>query len=226
MEEAGLEFRATKDLDIVLCLESMDGAFVKAFWEFVKNEGYKNLQKSTGKKLFCRFHDPDKDAYPWMLELFSRTPDALDLEGEHHLTPIPVDGELSSLSAILMDGAYYGFIHEFKREIEGLMAVTPECLVPLKAKAWLDLTGRQAKGEKVDGRDIKKHRNDVFRLFQLLAPETRVPLPASIGGDLNRFLESVEADPREDLKPFGPGRMPAAVVLEKLRAVYGVSNRL
>jgi predicted nucleotidyltransferase len=31
MREAGLEFRATKDLDIVLCVEALDTAFVEAF---------------------------------------------------------------------------------------------------------------------------------------------------------------------------------------------------
>lgn len=36
MEEAGLEFRVTKDLDIVLCVEALDAEFVDAFWEFVK----------------------------------------------------------------------------------------------------------------------------------------------------------------------------------------------
>lgn len=36
MTSAGLEFRATKDLDIVLCVEAMDPAFVQAFWDFVR----------------------------------------------------------------------------------------------------------------------------------------------------------------------------------------------
>ena len=31
LEEAGLPFRATKDLDIVLCIEALDKTFVAAF---------------------------------------------------------------------------------------------------------------------------------------------------------------------------------------------------
>lgn len=120
MGEAGLDFRATKDLDIVLCIEVLDAAFVKMFWEFVQQGHYKNRQKSTGKKLFYRFTEPDVDSFPWMLELFSRVPDALELEGSPHLTPIPVDEEFSSLSAILMEEGYYDFIHGNKREIYGL----------------------------------------------------------------------------------------------------------
>jgi hypothetical protein len=36
MEEAGLEFRATKDLDIVLHIEAPKPAFGAAFWKFVE----------------------------------------------------------------------------------------------------------------------------------------------------------------------------------------------
>jgi len=59
MEEAGLDFRVTKDLDIVLCVEALDAEFVSVFWDFVKKGGYQNHQESTGKKLFYRFYKPD-----------------------------------------------------------------------------------------------------------------------------------------------------------------------
>ena len=49
MTEAGLDFRVTKDLDIVLCMEALDTVFVQAFWDFVRKGGYHNRQKSTGK---------------------------------------------------------------------------------------------------------------------------------------------------------------------------------
>lgn len=58
MDEAGLDFRATKDLDIVLCAEALDAAFITRFWSFVKAGGYQNQQKRTTDKQFrsaCRF---------------------------------------------------------------------------------------------------------------------------------------------------------------------------
>ena len=58
MEELGGEFRATKDLDLVLCVESLDREFAEAFWEFIRLGAYENRQKSTGKRLFYRFHGP------------------------------------------------------------------------------------------------------------------------------------------------------------------------
>ncbi len=58
MEEAGLDFRVTKDRDIVLCVEALDAEFVGAFWDVVKKGNYQNRHKSTGKKLFYRFYEP------------------------------------------------------------------------------------------------------------------------------------------------------------------------
>jgi len=73
MEEAGLEFRATKDLDIVLHVEALDASFVRAFWEFIKKGGYQNKQKSTGKNIFYRFYAPTNKLFPAMLEFFARS---------------------------------------------------------------------------------------------------------------------------------------------------------
>ena len=50
---AGVPFRATKDLDIVLCVESLDAAFARAFWEFAKQGEYELQESSTGEKLTC-----------------------------------------------------------------------------------------------------------------------------------------------------------------------------
>lgn len=40
MDEAGLDFRATKDLDIVLIVEALDPAFAESFWSFIEEGGY------------------------------------------------------------------------------------------------------------------------------------------------------------------------------------------
>ena len=103
MTGAGLAFRATKDLDIVLFVEALDAAFVQAFWEFVRMGGYEVQEKSTGEKQFYRFQKPTNANYPFMLELFSRQPDVLQVADGSHLTPLPVEEDVSSLSAILLD---------------------------------------------------------------------------------------------------------------------------
>lgn len=71
--EAGQDFRATKDLDLVLLVEALTPEFGQIFWDFVREGGYENRQKSSGKPQFYRFSKPEDPAFPAMLELFART---------------------------------------------------------------------------------------------------------------------------------------------------------
>jgi hypothetical protein len=44
-----LEFRATKDMDIVLVVEALDKAFVARFWEFIENREISSPGKGNGR---------------------------------------------------------------------------------------------------------------------------------------------------------------------------------
>ena len=55
LEEAGLEFRATKDLDIVLHVEALTPRFGEVFWRFIDAGGYEIRQAAdTGRPVFYR----------------------------------------------------------------------------------------------------------------------------------------------------------------------------
>ena len=72
MEESGLEFRATKDFDVVLHVEALSPQFGHIFWEFIQAGGYHIRQASdTGKPAFYRFEKPTDTNFPAMVELFS-----------------------------------------------------------------------------------------------------------------------------------------------------------
>ena len=47
MTEDGLDFRATKDIDLVLIVEAVDMKFAGRFWEFVDAGGYEHRNKSS-----------------------------------------------------------------------------------------------------------------------------------------------------------------------------------
>lgn len=223
MEELGVNFRGTKDLDIVLCVEALDAAFAEAFWEFVQQGNYENRQKSTGKRLFYRFYAPNNSRFPEMLELFSRVPDALQIADDTHLTPIPVAEEVSSLSAILIDDAYYSLIHERKREVGGLTIIGAECLIPLKARAYTDLRERKEAGEKIDSKDIRKHKNDIFRLYAILDPTAKPGIGAGIASDLSKAFDLLRDD-RIDLKSLGVTGTTVAQILEELEVFYEIER--
>jgi hypothetical protein len=224
MAQAGLDFRATKDLDIVLHIEALTPAFGTAFWAFVEAGRYEIRQASaTGKPVLYRFQKPASAEYPAMLELFCRVPEGIHLASGAHLTPIPFDDAVASLSAILLEDEYYTFIMNGRRMVEGLPWIGAEQLIPLKARAWLDISARQAAGGKVDSRDLRKHANDVIRLVQLFAPDTQIPLAAKIAGDFGRFLVDLAADGGYDPRELRID-LPLAAVIERLRQGYGLSR--
>jgi len=221
MQSMGLNFRATKDLDIVLILEVLDIEFATTFWRFIKEGQYKNRQKSTGKKLFYRFYDPEKKTFPYMIELFSRKPDVFKLPHKSHLTPIPMDEEVSSLSAILMDNDYYDFIKNGKKVTDDLSIISQEYLIPLKSKAYLDLCKLKNSGKAIDSKDIKKHKNDVFRLYQILSLNTDITLPQSMADDMRIFLEKVSDEP-PGLKNLGIRNASLSEVIGNLKKIYNL----
>ncbi len=223
MEDAGLEFRATKDLDIVLHVEALTPAFGEAFWKFVDAGKYEIRQASeTGKPNFYRFIKPGDERFPVMVELFARAPDGLKPAEGSHLTPIPLDEAVASLSAILLDEAYYAFIMAGRRETDGLPWVGEDRLIPLKAVAWLELRARREKGEKVDAKDVRKHLNDVLRLSQLLASTTRIALDQKIADDLARFLTAVVADTSIDPKTLQLGAVTVVELVGRIGQAYGI----
>lgn len=217
--EAGLDARATKDLDIVLCIEAVDNAFFERLWNFIEAGGYTARERSSGVKEFYRFHKPANPDFPFVLELFSRKPDGVDFPEGAVLTPMPAADEIMSLSAILLDDNYYVLLQQQKRIVDGVSVLDEKALIPFKARAHLDLRQRKEAGDPVSTEDIKKHRSDVFRLAQLLPANAAITLAPSVANDLDRFLAVVSGD--ADAKTFAGVSMEEAIA--RLRQAYGLA---
>ena len=123
----------------------------------------------------------------------------LSYDDADRLTPIYISDEISSLSAILLNDEYYSFLREGLSEIDGIQILNYTHIIPFKAKAWLDLKDRREHGEQVDSKNISKHKNDVFRLSQLVAARDRVMLNSEIYSDMKSFLQLM-SDEDVDLK--------------------------
>lgn len=214
------EFRATKDLDIVLLLECLDNEFVERFTSFIEKGGYQHKNRNSGKEQFYRFQDPKDLSFPSMIELFCRRPEYLSTINTK-LTPIHVsDGEIS-LSAILLDDDYYELLRQGATDVNGVSVLGLEYLIVFKIKAWLDLSERKRNGEPVDSKNVKKHKNDVFRLAAVLDPEVHLPLNENIRSCVRSFLTGAAADPVE-IKSFLPGRFSYNDLLERIRLCYEI----
>lgn len=95
-------------------------------------------------------------------------------------------------------------------------------MIPFKMKAWLDLSSSKRSGERIDESDIKKHRNDVFRLSQLLNPGEVIEVPPTVACDIRRFLEAAN-DEKTDPRQLGI-RASLEEILQRLRFTYGLGQ--
>lgn len=193
IEDAGLTTRVTKDIDMILVVEALTSDFVAQFWKFIAAGKYERKEKNEDGRKYYRFAKPENPDFPQQVELFSRNPD-LSLEQGAHLTPIPVDDDLSSLSAILLSDVYYQYMTEQSELKDGLRHAKIQALICLKSKAFLEITERLAKGGMEGPKHLKKHKADVFRLLVLLAATDVFEVPAEIKAHLNAFAAAIASD--------------------------------
>ena len=192
--------RATKDIDIILNIEALSDIFVERFWDFIKTANYKTRQRGNGKSEYFRFLNPDDTSFPYQIELFSRKLDLIKVPDDARLTPIPVSEMVSSLSAILMDDDYYSFTINKSEIVDGIRIASPIAIIALKIMAFLNMLDSKQRGERIDSSDIKKHKNDIFKIGVFLGTTTEVEIPPQIRSDVSRFLNIVEqAKPSHDI---------------------------
>jgi len=96
-----------------------------------------------------------------------------------HLTPIPAEEGLTSLSAILLDDEYYQYVIEHSEVEDGLHLAQKEAVICLKAKAFIDLNGLRERGNKID----RKKSGNIILIFS----DWVLPLKAEI--ILNYLME-------------------------------------
>ena len=205
LQNTDMRPRATDDIDMILVNEKMTPEFGQRFWEFIDLGEYKTRQRKREDKeptieLF-RFIKP-KEGFPIQIELLSRYPDVLGEPNGFHLTPIPIGEKIPSLSAILLDEEYY--YHTIGSSIieEGIRIANPLSLLCLKVKAFLNLTEEKKTNLDVRSGDIKKHRDDVFKLLAMrIDPLTPIELSDTMKGELTIFVEMMEESlPNQSLR--------------------------
>ena len=202
MTEAGTDFRATKDIDMILIMEARYKEFAHIFWEFIMEGGYRFGWKNSEKAHFYRFTEP-RSGYPAMIELFSREPNYINFIPDG-IIPIHIDEDTSSLSAILLNDDYYKFMLTGRRVVSGISVLDTEHLIPFKMYAWLDLKDKKARGEHVNERDLKKHKYDVFRLLQIARRDNKIETNGIVRENIIRFMEEI----RMENIPFIPLLLP------------------
>lgn len=197
--QTGAVPRATHDLDLVIIIGALSENFGVKLWEYIEQAGYQSISSSVGNRNSYRFTGlPDhlRTIYPRMIELFSRREMKILMDKKSICGPIHISDEISSLSAILLDEDYYSLLLQGKIIIDGISVLNAVCMIPFKAKAWMDLTDKKNQGDlSVKSEDIKKHKNDIFRLATLLTRETRLELQGLVLVEMKQFMDRIEIEP-------------------------------
>jgi len=101
----------------------------------------------------------------------------------------------ASLSAILLDEAYYRCIQDGKIILDGISILSVEYIIPFKMRAFCDLSKSRALGFPVDTKNITKHKNDVLKIAQLLSPEQNVEVSEEIKQHMKEFMIVIQDEP-------------------------------
>lgn len=87
-------------------------------------------------------------------------------------------------------------------------------LIPMKMKAWLDLNRQKSEGIYVNNRDLRKHRQDVFRLFPLINLDERIAAPEEVYQDILTFIDAVAE------LPFETKSIGISIAKEQILEIY------
>ena len=85
------------------------------------------------------------------------------------------------------------------------------------------MTRRQRSDGKVDSKQIKKHKNDLFRLSVIADPEHVGPIPQVVKDDLQAFLEQFKSE-GVDFKSLKLDNQTLDKVVIELQKIYGLDS--
>lgn len=220
MDDEGLEFRATKDVDLVVLARSKD--LNKRILAYVKDGGYNPKESTPTLPRYYRFQKPTKPECPKMIEIFARNELGFELEKDQHIVPI-TDPTAEKLSAVLLDDEYFDLIRQNTVISEsGIPLINALANICLKARAHRELFDRKSAGDtSVDEKDVQKHLKDIWRLaVTLTGGETIAPkgMPAK---DIGTAIGKLEKLPEEQFKQVME-KTPARLsdVMDALKKVF------
>lgn len=180
--------RATLDIDLIVIADNITPQFARRFWQFISDGAYRpGIRKNADgslKYVLYSFID-GKPGYPIQIELLSHHNEVFSSSRPSHIEPLPIDGDVSSLSVIILDEPYYRMTVQNSFVSNGLRYAEPTALMALKARAYLNLLKEREEGHRVNTKDILKHRNDVMKL----AATTIIDEPVNVDGEIISTIE-------------------------------------
>lgn len=199
MEDEGLEFRATKDVDLVVLGRSEE--LNTRILAYVKEGEYKIKEATDGSPRYYRFREPNQKNCPVLIEIFARNELNLELREGQYIIPIK-DDSAEKLSAILLDDEYFEIIqNNLIKSESGIPLINALANICLKARAHRELFDRKATGDKtVDEKVVQKHLKDIWRLATVLTGEEQITLAGQPLRDITTAIGKLDQLPDSQFK--------------------------
>lgn len=217
MDEDGLKFRKTTDLDIVL-LTKTSVEFNNRIAAYVEEGGYKTKEATAEAPRYYRFLEPTDEKFPEELEFFSNNENEIELRTGQYIVPVATT-EGSKISAILLDDLYFGIIQSNLTKGSEFSVLSPVGQICLKSRAYREIKSRGEDSKKSD-----KHRNDIVRISQMLSGEHLFTLKDHAKKDFEDVLSEItqNVDERAIQQITDNKMLKKADVLSVLKKTFGL----
>lgn len=214
LDDEKLEFRVTKDIDMVLFTNNSP-ELNKKISEYVFLGKYEVNEKTENTPRYYRFSNPEDKNFPEIVEIFAKADSEIELRKGQYIIPIQNDAE-AQLSAILLDDEYFNLIRDNAKKSEvGFSIITPYANICLKARAFRELKERNGEEKK-----INKHRNDVLRLAQILKTGEQLKLQGRPKQDFLQIFSAVEELEEKTIRQIVGSTLSKADILEVLKKAF------
>ncbi len=214
LDDEKLEFRVTKDIDMVLFTNNSP-ELNKKISEYVFLGKYEVNEKTENTPRYYRFSNPEDKNFPEIVEIFAKADSEIELRKGQYIIPIQNDAE-AQLSAILLDDEYFNLIRDNAKKSEvGFSIITPYANICLKARAFRELKERNEEEKK-----INKHRNDVLRLAQILKTGEQLKLQGRPKQDFLQIFSAVEELEEKTIRQIVGSTLSKADILDVLKKAF------
>jgi hypothetical protein len=199
LETDDLEFRATKDVDLLVLAMSDD--LNDRILQYVKTGGYETREATEKEPKYYRFTHPTDNNCPKVIEIFARNQLKLELNGDQRVIPIS-HGDGRRLSALLLDQEYFELIQKnIIKSREGIPLINALANICLKAAAYRDLLERRQSGDSdIDQNDISKHLKDIWRLAVVLKGDESITISGKPQKDIDSAVRELNGLPEAQFR--------------------------
>lgn len=224
MDDEGMEFRATKDVDLVILTRSKE--LNARLLAYIADGGYKTREASKSEPRYYRFRYPENKDCPPMIEIFARNESSLELKDGQYIIPVKEDSA-EQLSAILLDDEYFELIRSNLIKSEsGIPLINAIANICLKARAHRELLDRKQAGDKTaEEKTIQKHLKDIWRLGATLEGNETIKLTGMPARDIAAAIDKLNALPENQFKQVvSAADTNMKLVMDNLKKVFAIGE--